>query len=69
MLSEQQTCRQVIRPVAAAVAYLHAKHIIHRDIKPENLLVAESDSSCKLTDFGFAIDHTVGELHSGELYS
>ena len=30
IFSEAQTCRQVIRPVAAAVSYLHARNIIHR---------------------------------------
>ena len=56
--SEAQTCRQVIQPVASAVAYLHARGITHRDIKPENLLVSDVDAACKVTDFGFAMDFT-----------
>ena len=56
--SEAQTCRQVIQPVASAVAYLHARGITHRDIKPENLLVNDVNAACKVTDFGFAMDFT-----------
>ena len=56
--SEAQTCRQVIQPVASAVAYLHARGITHRDIKPENLLVSDVNAACKVTDFGFAMDFT-----------
>jgi len=33
-------CAQYILDVAAAVAYMHARHVYHRDIKPENLLLS-----------------------------
>ena len=32
--------------------YLHNSGIIHRDLKPANILIKQS--SCKLSDFGFA---------------
>ena len=61
-LSEERTCREIIRPVTRAVAYLHQRGIAHRDIKPENLLAGEAGAGCKLTDFGFAVDYTKNRL-------
>ncbi len=37
-------CREYILDVAAAIAYMHERHVYHRDIKPENLLLSESGS-------------------------
>lgn len=52
--SEHVAC-QVLRSVADAVEYLHAKGITHRDIKPENILYRAPDSyDVILVDFGFA---------------
>mmetsp|Transcript_38580 Transcript_38580/g.95812 ORF Transcript_38580/g.95812 Transcript_38580/m.95812 type:complete len:602 (-) Transcript_38580:227-2032(-) len=55
--AESKACRTVIRPLASAVAHLHARGIMHRDIKAENLLVTDDKLSIKLADFGFALDY------------
>jgi len=33
-------CLSILRDVAKALAYAHARHIVHRDIKPENILLS-----------------------------
>lgn len=43
---------QVLADVAAALAYLHGKHIIHQDVKPSNIF--EEDGKGYLADFGAA---------------
>lgn len=42
----------VLRDVAKALAYAHARGVVHRDIKPNNILVV--DGSAVVTDFGIA---------------
>jgi serine/threonine-protein kinase len=42
---------QIIRDIAAGLAYAHEKRLIHRDVKPENILVY-ADGHAALTDFG-----------------
>ena len=41
----------VIREVAAGLAYAHARHVLHRDVKPENILIF-ADGRAALCDFG-----------------
>lgn len=43
----------VIKDMARALNYAHAKGYVHRDIKPENILFRE-DGSAVLSDFGIA---------------
>lgn len=43
---------RLLREMASALAYAHAKGIIHRDIKPENVLL--SDGVAMIADFGVA---------------
>lgn len=45
---------QYIAQMAAALKYLHKKHVIHRDIKPENILVG-IHGEVKISDFGWSV--------------
>ncbi|KFY95234.1 hypothetical protein V498_03458 [Pseudogymnoascus sp. VKM F-4517 (FW-2822)] len=40
--------------MAAALKYLHKKHVIHRDIKPENILMG-IHGEIKISDFGWSV--------------
>ena len=49
---------QVLRPVAEALDYAHAKRIIHRDIKPSNIFIELDETKTiqgvQIIDFGLA---------------
>ena len=45
---------QYIAQMAAALRYLHKKHVMHRDIKPENILVG-IHGEIKISDFGWSV--------------
>lgn len=53
--------------VAEALAHAHESGIVHRDIKPSNLLL-QADLRVQVTDFGIALDESLGSLtRTGEM--
>ncbi len=50
----QALTKRVVREVAWALAYAHARGIVHRDIKPENILLDRATNRALVSDFGIA---------------
>jgi serine/threonine protein kinase len=48
------TVRAMLREVADALAYAHARHVVHRDVKPDNILVDGVTEHVLVSDFGIA---------------
>ena len=48
------TVRSMLREVADALAYAHARHVVHRDVKPDNILVERATGKVLVSDFGIA---------------
>jgi tetratricopeptide (TPR) repeat protein/predicted ATPase len=60
-MSVEETCR-VLRDVASALAFLHARHLVHRDLAPGNVH-RTGDGRTKLMDFGvLATVGVIGEV-------
>ena len=53
---------RLLREVAWALAYAHARGVVHRDIKPENILVERTTGRVLVTDFGIAFEAQASRL-------
>ena len=49
-----ERCERILRDVAQALAYAHARGVIHRDVKPENIFLDGATGQALLADFGIA---------------
>ncbi len=54
-LLTSEAAARLIAPIAAALAFAHARGVLHRDLKPENVMV-RADGTPILMDFGIAKD-------------
>jgi eukaryotic-like serine/threonine-protein kinase len=51
---EWEDARAVVAPIAAALAYAHAREVVHRDLTPANVLVERGSGRVVVSDFGLA---------------
>jgi DNA-binding beta-propeller fold protein YncE len=51
----------LLRPVASALDYAHARGVVHRDVKPANVLI-HADGTLVLSDFGLALQPSGPQL-------
>jgi len=50
----------VLKEVASALTYAHARGVVHRDIKPDNILIDAESGRALVSDFGIARAATEG---------
>ena len=59
---------RLLRYIAWALAYAHARGVVHRDIKPENILIDRESRRPLVADFGIAqVSRIPGSTLAGEI--
>ncbi|MBP2648418.1 MAG: protein kinase [Gemmatimonadetes bacterium] len=59
---------RLLRSIAWALAYAHARGVVHRDIKPENILIDRESRRPLVADFGIAqVSRIPGGTMAGEI--
>lgn len=69
---DEATTKIVVRQLAHALEFMHAKDIVHRDIKPENILIFNTETLwIKLMDFGMSkkVGTLVRKVSTGITYT
>jgi serine/threonine protein kinase len=61
------TVRRILREIALALDYSHARGLLHRDIKPSNVFLTDEDRKVKLLDFGIAVAAAASKQGGGSL--
>jgi serine/threonine protein kinase len=53
---EEAGAARIVRRLASALAFCHARGVVHRDLKPENVLLGPGgdDTAARICDFGLA---------------
>ncbi|KPK01757.1 MAG: hypothetical protein AMS20_13025, partial [Gemmatimonas sp. SG8_28] len=62
---EIEEATRILREVAWALGYAHARGITHRDVKPDNIMIERDTGRAMVTDFGIA--RHVDDPHGGEI--
>ena len=62
---EPEAALRVLRDIASALEYAHARGVVHRDVKPENIL-RRDDGHWVLSDFGIAHAASASTALTGE---
>lgn len=58
------TVARILREVAWALSYAHARGVVHRDIKPDNIMIERASGRAIVMDFGLAkVDSGEEEEH------